>query len=250
MIRPSRSRHGFTLIELLVVISIIALLISILLPTLSAARRAAKNSQCASNLRQLGIATVAYAGEFKDYLPVLNKTTTPYRFTSLIDARYIYSTSNGLVNFGSLLAAGLLTTPDVLYCPRWDDKSSPTFRRSNYDFSTMPSNVPAKLVSPASCSYLFSPRVNTAGGNSGNQPRKYKNFNDYKGRDILGIDVVQSITLVAHDTEGAFNTMFNDGSVKFLADPEAMTILQLGGPYGNNYRLANGSEYFFDELTN
>lgn len=57
------SRRGFTLIELLVVISIIALLIAILLPALGSARTAARQVACQSNLRQIGIAYVAYQND-------------------------------------------------------------------------------------------------------------------------------------------------------------------------------------------
>jgi prepilin-type N-terminal cleavage/methylation domain-containing protein/prepilin-type processing-associated H-X9-DG protein len=59
-INSARNRPGFTLIELLVVISIIALLIAILLPSLSKARERVKVVQCASNMRQLAVAFASY----------------------------------------------------------------------------------------------------------------------------------------------------------------------------------------------
>src|SRR5258706_14138319 len=77
-IQPKRynamSRHeprAFTLVELLVVIGIIALFISILLPSLNRAREQAKIVQCLSNLRQLGQANAMYAVNFKGF-SVLN----------------------------------------------------------------------------------------------------------------------------------------------------------------------------------
>lgn len=62
--RPSAiSHHAFTLIELLVVISIIALLISLLLPALSSAREAGVRAQCSSRQRQIIMGAIAYAAD-------------------------------------------------------------------------------------------------------------------------------------------------------------------------------------------
>ncbi len=66
--QPS-SRRGFTLIELLVVISIIALLVAILLPSLQKARRQARAIHCASNLHALGHSLQIYASEYNSAIP-------------------------------------------------------------------------------------------------------------------------------------------------------------------------------------
>ena len=65
---PRRSR-GFTLIELLVVIAVIALLVSILLPSLSTARNLARTVKCSTNLRTLGQGAQFYASENNGFIP-------------------------------------------------------------------------------------------------------------------------------------------------------------------------------------
>lgn len=64
---PLKNRQGFTLIELLVVISIIALLISLLMPALGHARKSALRVKCQNTLRQIGIATEMYLNDYKEW---------------------------------------------------------------------------------------------------------------------------------------------------------------------------------------
>src|SRR3954463_5733232 len=67
-----RKRNAFTLVELLVVIGIIALLISILMPSLSRARMSANLVACQSNMKQVATAIHMYANEYKGVLPEMS----------------------------------------------------------------------------------------------------------------------------------------------------------------------------------
>ncbi len=64
-----KSPDGFTLIELLVVIAVIAILASILFPVFSQARNRAQQARCLSNLKQLGLACLMYADDWRGVLP-------------------------------------------------------------------------------------------------------------------------------------------------------------------------------------
>jgi len=65
-----KALHGFTLIELLVVIAIIAILAAILFPVFAQAREKARQSSCASNLKQMSLGTLAYVQDYDGTYPI------------------------------------------------------------------------------------------------------------------------------------------------------------------------------------
>lgn len=67
--RNRTARRGFTLMELLVVVTVIAALVSMLLPAVAMVRDAARQTKCSSNLRQIGLGFQAYANSWDGILP-------------------------------------------------------------------------------------------------------------------------------------------------------------------------------------
>ena len=74
----AHARRGFTLIELLVVIAIIAILAAILFPVFARARAKARQAQCTSNLKQLGIALEMYSSDYDDLYPFAKDAADEY----------------------------------------------------------------------------------------------------------------------------------------------------------------------------
>lgn len=99
---PHRGR-GMTLIELLVVITIIAVLVSILLPAVTMVRRAANQSACGSNLRQIGMGVMAYADNWQGRLPASRRflpNGNELTWDSHQVAAELYQVNNARVDFG------------------------------------------------------------------------------------------------------------------------------------------------------
>ena len=65
----SHRGSGFTLVEILVVMAVIGVLVAIMLPAIQKARESARKTQCANNLKQIGLAMHAYLNNHKAFPP-------------------------------------------------------------------------------------------------------------------------------------------------------------------------------------
>ena len=153
-------RRGFTLVELLVVIAIIGVLVALLLPAVQAARESARRTQCANNLKQLGIAFQNYHDvhirypfashrpnntafvNFRDTSPGIWGTTWAISIMPQIEQQPLYDKWDHSLSYGGSANQRLVTGTNlkVMHCPSdlfappaVDPDTNPgTFDRGNY----------------------------------------------------------------------------------------------------------------------
>ena len=209
-------RQGFTLLELLVVVSVIALLISVLLPSLTRARDQAKRVHCASNLHQLGIALISYSYEYMDQLPTLYRSGSPF-------TTYWMSTPNtGDVNLGLLANESYSPEPKVYYCVTQNRAAHASLSfngpDNKWDGDLLRSSYPARLVEVP---MRRSP--NTREPMRANELANWK-LPDYARKviysDFIGVDgfkgggIIVGYLYAPHKGQG-FNRLFGDSSVQW-----------------------------------
>ena len=162
--RRSRRARGFTLVELLVVIGIIALLISILLPSLNQARRSAKKVVCLSNVRQVFTGYNFYANDNRDAMPIgyhtYNYTGPSGAGVDLHQFNFNIFEQNAFLLFGVLIGSGedpgyLRESPEVFFCPSQQDQ--------NLSFNTPTNPFPERVNTPIRSSYSSRPAMGVQG---------------------------------------------------------------------------------------
>lgn len=123
---PTMKRsHGFTLIELLVVIAIIAILAAILFPVFARAREKARQTQCASNEKQLGIAILQYIQDYDETLPHASIGT------------YFPGAAHTQATWRTFIYPYVKST-QVYYCPSWVQENHGGSLRGPTDLNWQP----------------------------------------------------------------------------------------------------------------
>jgi len=235
-------RRAFTLIELLVVIAIIAILAALLLPALSAAKARARRLGCVNNLKQMGLGSLTYAGDYSDVLPPW-RGYPPYdtngKMNNLSEthfSRYVWLDQNSAHLTWKI--TGDLTQPDgchfqnagFLYPTKYIGDGTiyfcPCLQSGDYSAEAYaPLLTTDSLKGVVRSSYFYNPRCLDAAG--GNYLRRYQKTAQFEGHRLFGCDVITQITpqYTAHLKDQGYSVLFTDGAAQFIKSPAAFAAV-------------------------
>ena len=229
-------KRSFTLIELLIVIAIIAILASMLLPSLGRVKEVSKNASCKNNLKQQGLYDFQYSDTYGGYVMPAQWYRKGITYTTYIYQTYLRP---GITNdFPSNLAG--MKYAMIFVCPTettpWgsynDQKFAYTHYGRNYNTGSLLSEEQAKNP-PIKQGRIVKPSVAKINWDSGRLQSfsiQYKG-NGYSGQRHNGGKVINHTTSTKEYRNGSSNIGYYDGHVDKIDKPD--TVLKDGTPGPN-----------------
>jgi prepilin-type N-terminal cleavage/methylation domain-containing protein len=241
------NRKAFTLIELLVVISIIALLMSILLPSLTQVRERAKRVMCATNQKSIYEGIVLYANTFDDELPLSLYCTggivqgqrkpnanlaAPWLTYMLFEIKRWEEWGNHIdttYGLGYLWTSGIIEEGKVFYCPSTPKTVDPAYYYDAFNGEKpWPWNNNSDEQNPhyVRSSYSYIPQTNsTVKLDSESFPKIAKRYSKLKANSVVTIDLLFRLDKLPHKSKESqgdgVNLLRSGGDVEFVYESEA-----------------------------
>lgn len=240
----NRTKRNFTLMELLVVVAIIAILASILLPTLNKAINKAHQITCTGNQKQVGMAIFSYLGDNNDYLPLYINSAARDMYGLLYDyapspyaAKYANTTANER-NYGPYAYAWKVGSIPV--CPTAATSNYPYFTGDRTDKFRL-TYIPIRCNNDSGCSTHRDnawTHLKDANGvsYSSNYPEG-RRMTQIRGRILLGEqNYVESATPTGKD----FKVMRNQSCIPcWVRGTTESSKLCIGGKIHDNFQSGN-----------
>ena len=210
-----QNKKGFTLIELLVVIAIIAILAAILFPVFAKAREKARQTSCASNLKQIGLAVVQYAQDYDE---------TIVFSVAVVNAGYNggHSVCGAVRGHWTGAMEPYVKSTAVYVCPSGKKPSmccDPTVR--SYDMNAAVAGLctaynMAQMAVPAQTILIADSNYNRAFGPSGNLNWDGSDSKGYVAGNSARPTPHSPVGFLAYRHNDGINIAFLDGHVKWM----------------------------------
>jgi prepilin-type N-terminal cleavage/methylation domain-containing protein len=245
-----RRSRGFTLVELLVVIAIIALLISILAPSLKTAKDLTRQAICAVNLRSIATANQVYGAGNNGTLPKVSNIyhppalAEPYDWNNTTNQPILLPDGSGrnrpYGGLGNLHFTGLIQ-PDSLYCPLMNADGDPLklmWQRKGYPDPWSLVRLPevGTLTMNFYAGYMWNVNITAPAGGGGRGETNYNKMEHVPSGAIMAMDIYFRDFEIAHwltgPTTPSWQVAFPDGSVQLKQCQEGYRHMQQTDMYG------------------